>query len=212
MHLPRSVRKGAVGCTSLAAVLIMASAGPASAATGSGSGGSGTLFTELEFQSAFPPCAVVDGDFRQEAEISSGTYSSGAATYSGPVTLEWETVNTSTWYEGPDGTHGTDSLCDDTDPGEPWTVEAYSSGTNAQGSTVFCEYTGTFSRVDFDMVLDLEGECDIDENGTDGSDQVNNSPTAEARVSTLGECTTSDPPGPPEECDTFDDGYVATNL
>jgi len=202
---------GLVGGISLAMIT------PSFAASGSGSGGSGTLTVDLAVvntgQSGGYPCAETQSDFADTFSISSGTYSHGNASYTGPVTLTWAPDSNGPYNEGPDGTHGTDSTCDPSTLGDTWGVNAAASGTNSQGSTVSCTYTGTYSRVDTAMSLSLDGTCSIQDRGTDGSNGVTNNPTHEDRSETLGTCTghNGNDPNVPLSCATSSDSYTATN-
>lgn len=209
-----------LGVTASAVVI---TAGLAFAATGSGSNGDGELIIGLDFVASNPnPCAVLNGSpvFAYHATIDNGNYSAtsggATATYNGPVNIAYvQSFTPDTYYEGPDGTHGTDDECDPGTVGTGWPGIAQSSGTNANGSTVLCQYTAaTYSRTNFEEIdLTASGECDIDENGADGSDTVNDSPTNEVREATLGECQNIINPDTmiPDYCDTDDDSYTASN-
>lgn len=142
------------------------------------------------------------------ATIPMGEYASGAAVYRGPVTLEWEIDAAGPYYESPDATHGRDAACQAASMGQAWGVRAASMGTNAQGSTVRCQYTGEHTRSGAAMKLSLDGSCDITENGSDGSDRVTGDPTHEERTSTLANCTGA---AVLRNCDITDVRYDATD-
>jgi len=119
--------------------LVMAAVGPAAAADSQTTGsGSGTLNPDLTFVSEVPPCASVGSSFGGAATINSATVSntSGTVTYTGDVSVTWSIAGpaSGSWYEGPEGTYGTDSTCSST-AGTPFDVTATLSGTNASGDT-----------------------------------------------------------------------------
>jgi hypothetical protein len=210
----RTILRGSCAAVTAAAALT-AMAVPAIAASGSGSGGSGTLTTDLTFVShPSPDCATANNGFGATTTIS-GTVSSGSASYTGPITFTWRVDQTSnfTWYEDPEGTHGTDSNCNgNQSDGVPWDITGYASGTNSHGSTITCNSvgspgTGEYSRTnDVDVVVTLDLSCSIAEHGSDGNDTVTNSATTFTLTTTLGTCvdTSSPPDFIPEYCPTTD--------
>ncbi|MEO7520091.1 MAG: hypothetical protein ABIY58_15180 [Acidimicrobiales bacterium] len=212
IHLSRSILRGSLATIGAAAALA-AMAAPALAATG-GTGGSGTLTTDLTFVShPQPDCATANSGFGATTSFSSAEITSGSASYVGPLTLTWTVDQTNgPWYEGPDGTYGNhNSACAQSAYGDAWEISGTATGTNAQGSTVTCTFASgdgsTYSRTNNTaVVVQLEGTCDIQEAGTDGSDFVDDGPTSITLTTTVGTCYDTTMPADfiPEYCDTTD--------
>ena len=178
----------------------------------SGAGNSSSASTWSAF---LPPhLAPRQTSFAHQATIPSGTYtatSSLAVTYSGPVTLNYAiTTPGSQLYEGPDGTHGTDSTCDEATVGAGWPGMGSVNGTNGGGDTVFCGWTAaTYSRTDLSITIQSEGVCSIT---LASGASVTFDPTTQVQASTLGVCDQFNNPDPnvPSHCWTDFDEYDAS--
>jgi hypothetical protein len=215
-HRTRRTLRGSLVTIGAAAALVTL-ASPAVAATGSGSSGSGTLTTDLTFVSHPTPadCATANNGFGDTTSFSSGTFTSGSASYTGPVTITWKVDQTTnnTWYEGPEATHGSSHSCSGGSTGDPWDITGTVSGTNSHGSTVSCTFSsGTYSRTnDVDIVVALDGTCDIHEHQPDGTDSVTGDATHVDLSQTLGACVVPNPMIPiPTSCATSGDTYSAS--
>lgn len=222
---PGKIRRGrrkVAAVLGLSAGVVVVTAGLAfGAVTATATGGTGMLLINLELVSFDPPCAVVTPTsgltrgFAWQSTFAAANYESvvggTTATYNGPITVNYliDANDGDDFYEGPDGTHGTDSTCDPGTLGDPWPGEFQVGGTNAQGSTISCISTDVaYSRIDEAVTLeDLGGTCSITEMGTDGTDIVHDDPTTQTMTGTFNGDLCQNLWGDmliPELCFTFD--------
>lgn len=180
------------------AALVLATATPALAVTGSGSGTGEYTIVGTGISGPPQPCAFIE-------EFSYvGTFTGTLGGYSGPITIEFEA--TSTFYEGPLGTHGQDSTCDPSTVGRSGRVPIVGSVTGTSGNdSVTCDFGGDeYWRVSMaDTTAELDGECTT---VVPGGTSVTDSPTSLIIEGVIGECQGQ---APPDSCESVD-AYVAT--
>lgn len=190
----------ASSCLTLAAImaLMVFMVAPASASATGTAVGKGFFTHPTET----PPCSnITDASYTiNQVGTYSATDVGGTATYNGPSTM---TVTITTdFYEGPKGTHGTDSTCADGTTGTA-TAATISVAGSLAGSSVSCSGgTGAYKRGvptgASVTITDTSTSCTVIDSG--GSHSQTMTQTSSGVVSPCYKNNPLAPPGPPDEC------------